>query len=408
VDKIWNRFRKNARGETEQNTNSRAEQRCELKMKRLEIVQSKMVRKDESPLLILSQALNDDQTKINTLASFDRNIGIGRENMKDQLSFNQTYIVGDDRDRRKYAELNSSTDEELTKLRFKLESSQLENEELREELNRKQLEIASLTQNVETLTRHLEMARVTDSQSFLHTRKDNVMEVESLKARLSRAERDRDALVFQLEESERRSKMERDEESALREELAARSAESERRAAFAELQLGRAEAEAAAARQQVEHWRSAARIAQDEAGALRVQVETLREIAFRNGSISVPVNFLNEQQRRPIYDDDNRIATAIRHRQMQLMQQPLNALPHEEVESKSIETNSTVPPPINVDASKKRLSEITQELGRLDDTMENMGPATSRTLQQRLYREQLRKQMDELNREAATIRASLV
>ena len=332
---------------------------------------------------------------------------------------------------RRQAEGNAAmlfmVEEELARLKVAMDSRQDELDKLRDELSRKNREITALNMHVETLNDHIQSSRAADSQTFLHSRKDTVVETESLKARLSKAERERDALLIQLQESERRSKMEREEEAALREELTARAAESERRAAYAELQCGRADAEAGAARQQIEHWRSAARAAQDEVAALRAQVDTLRELVFRQSANPVTVvhnapsasssssngtTMMVQLQPSPakIVSPDNEAAITLFRRQQKLIEgagggkgpnqgdKPTPGISLQQQQSSSDNAQF---------AARRRLTEIAQELQRLDDAMEDLGPPSGRTLQQRLQREQLRRQMDELSREAAGIRVQL-
>ena len=276
-------------------------------------------------------------------------------------------------------------EDELLRLRLAIESEHAENARLKDDLGRKNRDIAALTLHVDTLSQHLEEARASDATAFLSTRKDSVVETEALKGRLSRAERERDALMFQIQEVERRSRLEREEEAALREETAARAAEHERRAAYAELQRVRAEADAGSLRQQTEHWRAAARSAQDEVAALRTQLELprIQDVRISSGTPSSAKT-------------DKTIASELAKRQLQA--------------KASSPSNH---PPVNgakeADAARQRLAQIAADIARLDDIMENnFGTAVGRTPTQRLQREQLRKQIDELNREASRIKAEFL
>ena len=304
-------------------------------------------------------------------------------------------------------------EDELLRLRLAYEAEQSETVRLRDELGRKNRDITALTVHVDTLSQHLETARAADANTYLHTKKDSVFETESLKARLSRAERERDALLFQVQETERRSRMERDEEAALREEVASRAAEHERRAAYAELQRARSEAEAGAARHQMEHWRAAARAAQNEVAGLRAELDMGLRSEVLEGSLREPAtrpslgNYLHvakSASKSTSQLSDAQAATELLKRQQQLVngQSPPDVVTRKQADEESQRKHKD---DVSRDQAKLRLTQIAGEIARLNDAMEEIGPPAGRTLNQRLQREQLRKQIDELNREAAKIRA---
>lgn len=209
------------------------------------------------------------------------------------------------------------------------------------------------------------------------------METESLKTRLSRAERDRDSLAFQIQEMERRHALQLDEESQLHAEYSSRVLESERRASNAELARQRAEAEATACRQQLEHWKSATKYAQEEIASMRAQFSS-----SSNGAADFKRPFDGYSAPPPPAgggesEDSRAAANALLRRQQQMQQQGGGG--------------------VDWNAAKQRLQEIASEVKELEDNMENVGNQATRTLQQRLTREKWRRRIEELKAEAATL-----
>ena len=156
------------------------------------------------------------------------------------------------------------------RLKADLELASSQVAQLREEISRRAKDDASRIEKLE--------ARLAEMDSEIAKRThDSIVELEGHKSRALKAEREHDAAQFQLQEVERRYRSEREEEHGIRENLNSKAHELERRANIIELQRNRADAEASSARQQLEHWRSATRQAQDEAASLRAEVESLRE-----------------------------------------------------------------------------------------------------------------------------------
>lgn len=302
-------------------------------------------------------------------------------------------------------------------------------------------------------------------------RQELVVEVEAWRGRLTKVERERDAAQFQLGEVERRARGEREDEAALRHDLAQRVAELERRAAYAELARTRAEAEASAARHQMELWKSVAREAEDEAAALRGQVHSLRD----DRSIRAHQSQLLQQERdKPSYlqlmppqavvSSANGVGngSGVRHsgstavsngggaattsiafaeelaqRQAQLLaqqqQQQSRAGPNV---TNAYEVGSMLgggprtanmqkgspqrlarasAPPFGMDAPLAgsvggppgggQLAAIQAEMDAVEDEMDRLGPLNGGgTVQARLQREALRRRLDDLSRQAASVR----
>jgi hypothetical protein len=261
----------------------------------------------------------------------------------------------------------------ISKLKAELEATQAEVGGLRDELGKQ----ASLADTWHVTRSELEVrvaALAGENAKQVHAA---VVELESHKTRALRAERERDSAVFQLQEVERRMRTERDEEQGVRETLASHAHDLERRANLVELQRGRAEAEASSARQQLEHWRSATRLAQDEVASLRGEVEALREA--RGGA--------SAQRSAPV-----RFAAA-----------PAFAVTKEPEPSVA----DVQPPKVDLAALQDRLRLLDAESKRLTEELDDTGPARNRTLQARLQREQVRRRIDEVNRMQEELRKTL-
>lgn len=274
---------------------------------------------------------------------------------------------------------HATLEEEIFRLTGLLERERSHSQEVKSELAKKTRELANQTLQVETLTLHLNNFRESDSQQFLHSKKDRVMETESLKTKLSRAERDRDSLSFQIQEMERRYALHKDEESQIHSEFTTRVLENERRVSNAELARQRAEAEASACRQQLEHWKSAARFAQEEIASMRAHSSTLLSTSSLSGGGEKRNGYDYGNHEPPAESDDSRAAAAMLLRRQQ-QQQGVDAGPRQQ-----------------------RLQDIAAQVKQLEDRMENIGSAATRTLQQRLTREKWRREIDELQREALTL-----
>ncbi|KAH9261384.1 hypothetical protein BASA81_000016 [Batrachochytrium salamandrivorans] len=273
-------------------------------------------------------------------------------------------------------------EEEIFRLTGLLERERSHSQEIKSELAKKTRELSNQTLQVETLTLHLNNFRESDSQQFLHSKKDRVMETESLKTKLSRAERDRDSLSFQIQEMERRHALHKDEESQIHSEFTTRVLENERRVSNAELARQRAEAEANACRQQLEHWKSAARFAQEEIASIRAHSSTSSSTGGdpmykRNG-----YDYNNHDLPVESSDGSRAAANILLRRQQQQQQQQQG---------------------IDSGPRHQRLQDIAVQIKQLEDNMENIGSAATRTLQQRLTREKWRREIDELQREALTL-----
>lgn len=333
------------------------------------------------------------------------NVAVSKRNVDTEIYANNNSWDQDLRSHRNSHDMVDSSKfrEENGELRRELTKAKIEAQTARDDSMRKARELIALQNSVDTLTKHMEQNRASETQSFLHSKKDVVLEIEALKAKLSRAERDRDALIFELQEAERRTKTERNDEAAIREELAARAAESERHAALAELQRGKSEAESSAARHQIEHWKSAARAAQDEVASYRSEVEALREeLAWR---VSVArqdqLSAAQQQQHNLAHNEDAKIANGLLQRQQRAAAQQKILSPLASSSTQQRYDNHQIA------ELEDRLSNILAQYRKTEDEMENFGPSSKRTLQERLQREQLRKKMDDLARQAAQVRSSL-
>jgi len=257
-------------------------------------------------------------------------------------------------------------------------------ERCKEELSRRAKEDAGRLEAWNAMRGELE-SRLNELESSSAKRvMDAVVEIEGHKSRAARAERERDALQFQLQEVERRHRADRDEELGIRETLNSRVSDFERRTNIIELQRSRAETEASAARQQLEYWRSSARAAQDEVAALRTHVEQLR--AGRLSAVVPPPQ--QQQQQLHLHGAEPSWSTA------------------SDVSPKPTAARAVAAGAANADKeTAEKIRVLEAEARQLSEALDDIGPA--KTLKTRLVREQMRRKMQELRDQVGRLRETL-